>query len=57
MALHLDAADGFLGTGSKAPLLNGTKDRKSLREAGHFWRDLDMRARVDAEVLDAREEV
>ena len=56
-ALHLDAADGFLETGSKAPLPDGTKDHKSLREAGRFWRDLGMRAKVKAEVEMVEEEV
>ena len=53
MSLHLHAADGYLKTGFKASLYDGSLDHEICREAKEFWDELNMRA----EILEAVEEV
>ena len=49
--LHLMATRGFKLTGTTIAL-DGTEDDMVTREAGVFWRELGMRAEVDAAVAD-----
>ena len=57
MELHLKAADGFEKTGWLCSLDNAAGDEQIVREAGHFWRTCNMRAKVNAAVADVRTEV
>ena len=54
-SLHLAAADGYLKTGMRVPL-DGSLDIEVVREAGHFWEELGMRAKINAAVAAVREE-
>ena len=54
--IHLEAARGYLRTGAKANLMDAELDGQIVREAGHFWRKLNMREKVAA-VAEVREEV
>ena len=50
--LHLHAADGYLATGMIVAL-DGSQDAEVVREAGTCWRDLGMRAKINAAVAEA----
>ena len=54
--LHLKAADGFLKTGL-AVALDGSQDQLIVREAGIFWAEQGMRAKINSAVAEVREEV
>ena len=56
-SLHVHAADGFLKTGWLCSLDDATGDEQILREAGTFWKELNMRAKVNAAVAAVRTEV
>ena len=57
MSLHYDAADGYIKTGLRASLEDAVADQFIVREAGVFWKELNMREKVNAAVADVREEV
>ena len=54
--IHAQAADGFKKTGATIDL-DGSEDNLVVREAGIFWNSLHMRAVVDKEIKNVREEV
>ena len=56
MSLHLAAADGYLRTGFKANLFDAHLDQEICKEAGHFWRKLNMRDKVASAVAEVEEE-
>ena len=56
MALHLHAADGYLKTGM-CVALDGSQDELVVREAGEFWRELGMRAKINSAVAEVKAEV
>jgi hypothetical protein len=56
MTLHLHAADGYLKTGMSVAL-DGSQDAEIVREAGDFWRELRMRAKIDSAVAEVKAEV
>jgi hypothetical protein len=56
IGLHLAAADGYLKTGMTVAL-DGTQDSFIVREAGHFWKELGMREKINAAVAEVRQEV
>ena len=56
MTLHLQAAEGYLNTGISVALDN-SQDDLIVREAGAFWRELGMRAKIDPAVAEVKEEV
>ena len=53
--LHLNAAKGYLRTGMTVDL-DGLQDQESVREAGAFWSELGMRAKINVAVKEVREE-
>ena len=55
MALHLHAAKGYLKTGLTVDL-DGLQDQEIVREAGQFWTELGMRAKINSAVAEIREE-
>ena len=55
MELHLNAAKCYLRTGMTVDL-DGLQDQESVREAGAFWSELGMRAKIIVAVKEAREE-
>ena len=55
MALHLHAAKGYLKTGLTVDL-DGLQDQEIVREAGAFWTELGMRAKINSAVATVREE-
>ena len=55
MELHLNAAKGYLRTGMTVDL-DGLHDQESVREAGAFWSELGMRAKINVAVKEVREE-
>ena len=55
MALHLHAAKGYLKTGLTVDL-DGLQDQEIVREAGQFWTELGMRAKINSTVKNVREE-
>ena len=55
MALHLHAAEGYLKTGLTVDL-DGLQDQEIVREAGAFWTELGMRAKINSAVATVREE-
>ena len=55
-ALHLAAADGYIKTGERLPLDDDTQDHECVREADVFFKELDMRTKLNAAVADVREE-
>ena len=57
LALHLAAADGYWETGFKANIWDAEQDFRIVKEAGHFWRKLGMREKVDSAAAEVREEV
>jgi hypothetical protein len=54
--VHIHAADGYLKTGMNVAL-DGTQDFEVVREAGDFWRDRKMRAKIDSAVAEVKAEV
>jgi hypothetical protein len=54
--LHLKAADGYKKTGTTVAL-DGSEDHLIVREAGTFFREENMRVRINREVAQVREEV
>ena len=55
MELHLNAAKGYLRTGMTVDL-DGLQDQEIVREAGAFWTELGMRAKISSAVAEIREE-
>ena len=55
MELHLNAAKGYLKTGMTVDL-DGSQDQEIVREAGQFWSELGMRAKINAAVKEVRDE-
>ena len=55
--LHLAAADGYVKTGFLASLDDSSGDNFIVREAGVFWKELHMRAKINSAVADVRREV
>ena len=55
MELHLNAAKGYLKTGLTVDL-DGLQDQEIVREAGEFWTELGMRAKINSAVAEIREE-
>ena len=55
MELHLNAAKGYLRTGMTVDL-DGLQDQEIVREAGVFWAELGMRAKINSAVAELREE-
>ena len=55
MELHLNAAKGYLRT-SMTVDLDGLQDQEIVREAGVFWAELGMRAKINSAVKEIREE-
>jgi hypothetical protein len=55
--LHVHAADGFLKTGFLCSLDDAAGDEQIVREAGAFWKELNMRAKITAAVAAVRTEV
>ena len=55
MALHLHAAKGYLKTGLTVDL-DGLQDDEIVREAGQFWTELGMRAKINSAFKEIREE-
>ena len=55
MSLHVHAADGYLKTGMTVSL-DGSQDILIVREAGDFWKDLDMRQKINSAVAEVRAE-
>ncbi len=56
LELHLNAAKGYKYTGQTIAL-DGSEDDQVCREAGTFFRDLNMRPKINAAVAAVREEV
>ena len=56
MALHLQAADGYLKTGMRVAL-DGSEDAFAVREAAVFWQERQMRAKINSAVAEVKEEV
>ena len=56
MSLHLEAAKGYLRTGFKANLFDAHLDQEICKEAGSFWRKLNMREKVASAVAEVDEE-
>ena len=56
MALHLNAAEGYIKTGTNVAL-GGSQDDFVVREAGAFWRELQMRGKINSAVAEVRAEV
>ena len=54
--LHLHAADGYKKTGANVAL-DGSEDHLIVREAGEFFRRLNIREKINVEVSMVREEV
>ena len=57
MSLHHAAADGYVKTGLRVSLDDSSQDHFIVREAATFWKEQDMRAKVNAAVAEVREEV
>ena len=57
MSLHIHAAGGFVRVGLQANLYDAKLDAEIVREAGHWWRELNMREKVTAAVEEVKEEV
>ena len=58
MALHFQAAEGYLKTGMSVDLdVDGPQDHLIVREAGVFWRELQMRAKINSAVAEVKDEV
>ena len=57
MSLHHAVADGNIKTGLRVPLDSSSHDHFIVREATTFWKELDMRRKVNAAVAEVREEV
>ena len=55
LQLHVDAAEGFLKVGIRAPL-DKSGDLEICREAAQLWEAGGLRAKVDAAVAEVREE-
>ena len=56
MSLHYNAAEGYIKTGMNVAL-DGSQDQFIVREAGVFWQELQMRAKINSAVAEVREEV
>ena len=56
MALHVQAAGGYLRTGMRVAL-DGSEDVFIVREAAVFWHERQMRAKINAAVAEVQEEV
>ena len=56
MALHVQAAGGYLRTGMRVAL-DGSEDVFIVREAAVFWHERQMRAKINAAVAGVQEEV
>ena len=54
-SVHLNAAEGYLKVGFTVPL-DGSGDQDVVREAGNFWRERDMRAKINATVRQVRDD-
>ena len=54
--LHINAAQGYKSTGATVAL-DGSEDHLVVKEAGEFFRRLDMRRKIDEEVRTVRHEV
>ena len=54
-SLHLQAAAGYKSTGLTVAL-NGTEDHRVTREAGNFFRSLNMREKINREVAIVEQE-
>ena len=57
MDLHHVAADGCVKTGLRVHLDDSSQDHFIVREAGTFWKELNMRTKVNSAVAEVREEV
>jgi hypothetical protein len=57
MSLHHVAADGNVKTGLRVPLDSSSHDHFIVREAATFWKELNMRKKVNSAVAEIREEV
>jgi len=57
MDLHHAAAEGCVKTGLRVHLDDSSQDHFIVREAGSFWKELNMRTKVNSAVAEVREEV
>jgi hypothetical protein len=57
MSLHYAVADGNVKTGLRVSLDDSSQGHFIVREAGAFWKGLDMRKKVNSAVAEVREEV
>jgi len=56
MRLHASAAEGYVKTGLRAPLDDAPEDAHIVREAGAFWRQMGVRAKMTSAVAEVRAE-
>jgi hypothetical protein len=54
-SLHLDAAEGYVKVGFTVPL-DGSGDQYIVREAGNFWRERGMRAKINETIKLVRDD-
>jgi hypothetical protein len=54
-SLHLDAAEGYVKVGFTVPL-DGSGDQYIVREAGNFWRERGMRAKINETIQQVRDD-
>ena len=57
MSAHHAAADGYVKIGLRVSLDDSSQGHHVVREAGIFWKELDMRSKVNSAVAEVREEV
>ena len=57
MGLHHTAADGNIKTGLRVSVDNSSQGHLVVREAATFWKELNMRQKVNAAVAEVRAEV
>ena len=57
MSLHHAVADGNAKTGLRVPLDSSSHDHFIVRESATFWKELNMRKKVNDAVAEVREEV
>ena len=53
--LHLRAARGYKYTGADVALLDDNEDAMICREAGTFWREMNMRKEINTAVADVKQ--
>ena len=54
-SVHLDAAEGYVKVGFIVPL-DGSGDQYIVREAGNFWRERGMRAKINETIKQVRDD-